>query len=94
MSETQDFSGWSNYPTWCVNLWLSHDERVYKAMLDRLKIHAPLTGPSLHVAEALKHLVRLELAPSLGATLAGDLLGYALDQVNWLELAESWAEAR
>jgi hypothetical protein len=92
MSENQDFRGWSNYPTWCVNLWLSNDERLYNAILERLRGHVGATPPGAELPDSFKHWVRFELASSLRTTLVGDLLAYALEQVNWLELAEGWSQ--
>lgn len=42
------------------------------------------------VADMLKGWVTDELAPDLGASFAADLLGYALSEVDWVEIAESW----
>jgi hypothetical protein len=33
-----------------------------------------------------------ELAPDLGASFAADLLGYALGEVDWYEIATSWIQ--
>jgi hypothetical protein len=44
------------------------------------------------LADRLKLWVSDELAPDLGASFAADLLGYALDQVDWHELADAWLE--
>jgi hypothetical protein len=93
MSETT-YNGWSNYPTWCVDLWLSNDEPLYRQALalaeqardDDGNVHRS------HVAEELKTWVRDELAPDLGASFASDLLGFALDQVDWHEIADAWIE--
>lgn len=30
--------------------------------------------------------------PDLGASFAADLLGFALDQVDWREIANAWLE--
>ena len=94
---SEGYNGWSNYPTWNVNLWLSNDEglynqtteRVRSAIWERYSINVDPRGP---VAEALKTWVTEELAPDLGASFAADLLGWALDQVDWREIAAAWIE--
>jgi hypothetical protein len=83
------YSGWANYPTWCVHLWITNDEQLYhdtRALLQR-------AGASRHAQQdALKSYVRDELAPDLGASFAADLLGYALDQVDWDEITTALTE--
>jgi hypothetical protein len=44
------------------------------------------------LADTLKDWVTDELAPDLGASFAADLLGYALGEVDWHEIADSWLE--
>lgn len=44
------------------------------------------------LADAYKAWVRDDLAPDLGASFAADLLGWALDQVDWDEVAGAFAE--
>lgn len=96
----QSYNGWSNYPTWAVNLWLSNDEPLYREALEiaadvkRGQIDGqadPNFGRGV-LAESYKHWVTDELAPDLGATFAADLLGYALSEVNWIEIADAWIE--
>jgi hypothetical protein len=92
----ETYNGWSNYPTWCVNLWLSNDEGLDHATREIVSAEI-LSDPDDHVyrvgiADALKAWVRDVLAPDLGASFAADLLGYALDQVNWYEIADAWIE--
>ena len=89
-------NGWSNYPTWAVNLWLSNDEGLYnqaRSLVESQRSFQHLERPGLErlrVADYLKDWVRNDLAPDLGASFAADLLGYALDEVDWLEIADSW----
>jgi hypothetical protein len=100
----ETYNGWKNYPTWAVNLWLSNDAGIDEAT--RKIVAQGLTYADDHpnvpsiwtqedanrfaVADALKTWVTDELAPDLGATFAADLLGYALDQVDWYEIADAW----
>lgn len=85
------YNGWSNYPTWAVNLWLSNDEGLYRETLDLVERNAG-TRQLTEVSDALKSWVRDELAPDLGASFSADLLGWAFDQVDWREIASAWIE--
>jgi hypothetical protein len=95
----ETYNGWKNYPTWAVNLWLSNDEGLYYATMELVSsqrtMNPGLEMPGLErqrIADYLKHWVRDELAPDLGASFAADLLGYALDEVDWYEIADAWIE--
>lgn len=106
MSDDTTYNGWKNYPTWCVNLWLSNDEGLYESasQLVREELMPTQLGhrrfPEIsvdrenryNVAERLRGWVEYELAPDLGASFAADLLSYALGQVDWFEIADSWIE--
>jgi hypothetical protein len=98
--DTEGYNGWKNYPTWAVNLWLSNDEGLYHQALDIARdVKAgqidgqsdPNFGRGV-LAASYKAWVRDDLAPDLGASFAADLLGYALDEVDWLEIADAWLE--
>jgi hypothetical protein len=88
MSE-DTYQGWANYPTWAVNLWLSNDESLYRETLERA---SEFKGAPHRLAGCLKDWVSDELAPDLGASFAADLLGYALGEVDWYEIATSWIQ--
>jgi hypothetical protein len=101
--ETKDetYNGWANYPTWAVNLWLENDEALYRETLERVsnavagsftqyEWETPEQVARSAVADMLKDWVRDDLTPDLGATFAADLLGYALDCVDWFEIADAW----
>lgn len=105
MSEIIDttYNGWKNYPTWAVNLWLSNDEGLYNATREIIaEVTAETESTSeywtleeshrFNAADMLKSWVTDDLAPDLGATFAADLLGYALELVDWHEVADAWIE--
>jgi hypothetical protein len=106
-SET-GYQGWKNYPTWAVDMWLSNDERLYNEALKRVRgvVEYAADHPNVAtdiwtieqtrrfvLADDLKSWVTDELAPDLGATFAADLLGYALGEVDWHEIADAWIES-
>jgi hypothetical protein len=77
------YQGWANYPTWLVQLWLDNDEGLYYHYRTLNRTHRDINS----LARALKDLVD-ELMPPFDG-LAGDLLRYSLDSVDWHEIAEA-----
>jgi hypothetical protein len=104
----ETYNGWKNYPTWCVNLWLSNDEGLYNATAEL--VAATVAEPPhtseywnsaqtarYNVADALKEFVTGDiddggLMPSLEG-FPSDLLGYALELVDWYAIADAWIES-
>lgn len=72
------YNGWTNHPTWLVNLWLDGD------CLDGMS--------ASEIKEFVEELIDEQLGNHCGARqpngLAFDLIQSALDDVNWRELAE------
>jgi hypothetical protein len=81
-------NGYRNYETWAVSLWLDNDEGtcdyIHELANDR-------TVSDSAKAEALKESV-IDTVPDLGATMCADLLGAALQVVEWHEIIESHIE--
>lgn len=92
MSE-EGYNGWRNYPTWAVNLWLTNDQGSEEWALEIVR--AAVDNGSEHVrydaASELKDAVR-EMCETEDASLASDLLGFALDSVDWYEIADAFIE--
>lgn len=105
---TEDrYNGWTNYPTWCVNLWLSNDEGLYneaQAKAEYAVIYAddhPNIAANIWteeetrryvLAEDLKSWVCDDLMPDLAVT-AGDFAGgLASDLIGYALGAVNWNE--
>ena len=102
------YNGWTNYETWVVNLWMdneqgSHDywvgqaEYVYNNQAEEQKHFSKMEDAVVILAEKLKDeheeakdeiLEHVQLTASVWA----DLLGAALSETNWREIAEHLLE--
>lgn len=74
--------GWTNPETWAVALWLQNDTPD----ILQAAVEAARRGP-----RALRTFAeRYATDPLRGApSLAGDLIGWALERVDWGEIAEA-----
>lgn len=99
----KSYNGWTNYETWCVNMWLANDESLCNEAAERAADVAGETesrssywtleeSHRYTLAQNFKDWVCDDLAPDLGASFAADLLGSALENVDWDEIATSWLE--
>lgn len=97
MTTDKTYNGWTNYETWVVNLWLNNDEgsqRYWGEQAEHLKQSAENHDTAVQdLAEVMKghfeesgHNI-LEIAKATSSVWA-DLLGAALSEVNWREIAE------
>lgn len=91
MSDEQGYNGWSNYETWCCNLWLSNDQGTYEQVNDMMRENI---GASVHeVSETLREYVE-ELNESTAdipaSSMLADMVGAFMGAVDWYEIVESW----
>jgi hypothetical protein len=102
--EQQGYNGWANYPTWSVHLWLTNEQPLYEETLELVSQPVDLLGSESGLvyideerrqgyaaAERLKSFVR-DLIDLDEASLRADLVGYALDEVDWREIADALLE--
>lgn len=102
------YNGWTNYETWVVNLWMDNSEGsydywrevaedIYNNKAQGNKYFTKLEDATVILADRLKDdheqakddiLENMKLESSLWA----DLLGAALSETNWREIAEHLLE--
>lgn len=105
MTAETTYNGWKNYPTWAVNLWLSNDEGLYLTTLEQVREIVSEDEPTsrywsleeshrFNTADMLKDFAQ-ELCSNEydGSSMLSDLIGFALGEVDWNEIAESWIES-
>ena len=83
----QIYSGWTNYETWCVNLWLTNEPDTESTLRMLAQANAGLSHRADRVQDmvnAMRYTV-LEGEPSMFT----DLLNSALENVNWREIVEN-----
>lgn len=104
--ESQKHNGWTNYETWCVNLWLTNEEPSYRYWRDLAKSamsHAhsdreqAASELAAHLREEVSECRPTEFLNSDGMNhgasgMYADLLGAALSEVNWYEIAKAFLE--
>lgn len=89
MSEA-GYNGWPNYPTWATHVWLTNDQGTYEQVSDLAaqvaKHGRAFVGDSIreYVSDLMAYAVTDE------AGLHSDLLSYAIEQVDWLEVADAF----
>jgi len=94
------YNGWSNYETWNVALWIDNEEGSYNERMDATsrawentnaedKPEERSLDARIELAEVLEDWVS-EMEPNLGASMWADLLGKAVAQVDWHEIADNF----
>jgi hypothetical protein len=95
MSEDEKgYNGWKNYETWAVKLWMDNEQSSQEFYQELTAAHVKDYGKD-KAAYSLTGAIKDEIetnGPDLGASLYADLLGAALDSVDWREIAESLIE--
>lgn len=90
------YNGWKNYETWLVKLWQDNEQGEQEFWRDRAEYCVKVDGKESAV-RSLSDIMKEHYEEASGE-LAGvtgfwsDLMGAALSEVNWREIAEHWIE--
>ena len=102
MTEAKTYNGWTNYETWCVALWLdsdcgtyNHYQQLAQHCFDDADIHEHLGITKVeHAVYELSKRIKEEVEEAQPEVqgLYADLLGAALSEVNWFEIASHYID--
>ncbi len=104
MASDTFYSGWKNYETWCVSLWLDYDQGSYNDCREQAQSAWDDATPGQYdwqtreqqatyaLAESLKDTVEESNPLNDSASLFSDLLSAALSEVDWQEIAEHYLD--
>ena len=92
MPAIKTYNGWTNYETWCVNLWLTDEASTEQEVRMLAQMHDVSVGYRADRIHDLVLVIIDSAAPNgllTGASLFTDLLISALYNVNWHEIVEN-----
>jgi len=93
-----EYNGWVNYETWLVNLWLMNDSQSEKIIIDMVEQSRDDDLSGNFEIETVKGLLVTRLRNYLDcfnplldqANIYTDLLGSAISEVDFYELADHY----
>jgi hypothetical protein len=92
MSEEYRYNGWTNYETWCVDLWLSNEETEYNYWCEQaasVKKEYEEDAQEYRLADLLKDNLEERAEEAIPeASVFSDLLRAAISEVNFEEIAK------
>jgi len=88
------YNGWTNYETWNVALWLDNEQYMQELWSSRARelLEDEEEYPNAILQDELKEYIEDNNTLAGDASMYSDLLGAAIDSVNWYELAQSFLD--
>ena len=87
----ETYNGYKNYCTWAVALWLDNEQGTYNYMRELAQEVREESDDTDEQRYSLQQLVKdfvEENAPELPASMYNDLFTFAMEQVDYNEIAE------
>lgn len=78
-----EYQGWSNWETWCVNLWIGNELDLYEDLVAIIQERTTIELKAKHLSEVVEVLIDEEIMVN---SLSDDLVTRALERVNWEEI--------
>jgi hypothetical protein len=86
-----EYSGWYNYETWNCALWIGNDQGTDSDARMIVEDNGKDGIEDGSTASSLKEWVEENMLPDLGASFASDILGAAVEEINFQEIVENFA---
>jgi len=86
-----DYQGYKNYPTWAVSLWLANEQGLYGLVQEQIEEGATPRQVADYIEELMTD-ADMGLAVELPTGPQSDICEWAMQQVDWDEVAEEQFE--
>lgn len=84
---TERYNGWTNYETWCANLWMDGDSEHWREQAQEL-VNTFDDEATYELSQHMKNFYE-EFMPETAGMYA-DLLNAAMSSINWHEIARHY----
>lgn len=94
LSFKETYNGWTNYETWCLNIWIDNDQYLAEKKAELIRevtLHYD-DKQAYELSLLLENMVEELKDNALEVGLLSDLLGGAIGKINFFELAEHYIE--
>ena len=93
--ENNTCNGWKNYCTWVTALWIDNEESTYKYFREIVQEireeNEDKNEQRYQLAERIKDYIE-DNAPEIPASVYSDLIGFAISEIDFDEIAENMLE--